>query len=90
MGDQEPRVTFDASITGRRVEADGGAELPGGLAGYRTTFKGTLTGRRMTQGDPPWRWLELERLTEAPEDFASPYVWIDEAYVYFVDEGSGG
>ena len=84
--DEEPEVTFDESLVGRPVEADGGAAVEGGMAGYRATFAGTLTGRRMSQGDPPWRWLELGTLTEAPDDHASAYVWIDEAYVYFLDE----
>ncbi len=84
------RVTFDDTLAGRLVEADGGAEIEGGMAGYRTTFKGTLTGRRMSQGDPPWKWLELEKLTEAPTDFASGTVWVDEAYVYLLDGKESG
>ena len=72
------RVSFDESLAGRRAEADGGAHVPGTQFGSRETFEGTLTGRRLVQGDPPWRWLELGDLTEKPEDFADSTVWCEE------------
>ena len=86
LADQDVSITFDESLVGRSVEADGGAPVAGGMAGFRATFTGRLTGRRLAQGDPPWLWLELGDLTEAPEDFGSAHVWVDEAYVYYLDE----
>lgn len=86
FADQDVRITFDESLVGRPVEADGGAPIAGGQAGYRTTFTGRLTGRRLAQGDPAWLWLELGDLVEAPRDFEHAHVWVDEAYVYFLDE----
>jgi hypothetical protein len=86
-GDREAaRVYFDPSIAGKRVLADGGGEVPGTGTGAREVYAGTLTGRRMDQGDPPWRWLELGELTEKPEGFTEPLVWCEESYTYFQDE----
>ena len=62
-------VTFDPSLAGRRAEADGGAAVPGTNFAARQSFAGTLTGRRLSQGEPPWRFLELGELTEKPEGF---------------------
>lgn len=81
----ELHVSFDESLVGQRVEADGGAHVPGTQFGYRATFEGTLTGRRLEQGDPPWRWLELGDLTEKPEDFDDATVWCEESFVYVED-----
>ena len=80
------RVFYDESIAGRHVEADGGGWVEEARAGYRATFEGTLTGRRMVQGDPPWRWMELGDLTDAPADFEESYVWIEDSYVYFDED----
>ena len=80
------RVWHDPSIAGKRVQADGGEEVPGSGAGYRATFEGVLTGRRMEQGNPPWVWMELGQLTEAPDNFEDAYVWCEESYIYFLDE----
>ena len=79
------RVSHDPSIAGRRVQADGGGEVPGTRTGARETFEGTLTGRRMEQGDPPWRWLELGDLTDRPDGFEEQFVWCEESYVYFLE-----
>ena len=75
-------ITFDDALAGQRVDADGGAEVPGTQYGSRATFQGTLTGRRLVQGDPPWVWLELGDLTEKPEDFEEVFVWCEESFVY--------
>lgn len=83
---QQTRISHDPALAGRRAQADGGAAVPGGQVGSRETFEGTLTGRRLEQGDPPWRWLELGDLTEKPEDFGAQFVWVDEEYVYLRDE----
>jgi hypothetical protein len=82
---EDYRVELDASLRGRRVQADGGAEVPGTHHGSRETFEGTLTGRRLVQGDPPWPWLEIGDLTEKPLEFDGEFVWCDEDYVYYVD-----
>jgi hypothetical protein len=55
-------------------------------APFRATFEGTLTGRRLVQGDPPWVWLELGDLTEAPDDFKEAFIWVEESFVYFSEE----
>ena len=75
-------VSFDASVAGKRAEADGGSHVPGTNFAARQSFAGTLTGRRMEQGDPPWSFLELSDLTEKPEGFAHPSVWCHEGDVY--------
>ncbi len=76
------RVSFDEALAGRRAEADGGAHVEGTQFGFRAEFEGTLTGRRLVQGDPPWHWLELGDLTGKPEDFADSTVWCEESFVY--------
>ncbi len=83
---QQSRISHDDALAGRRAQADGGGPIEGGKAGSRETFEGILTGRRLEQGDPPWRWLELGDLTEKPEDFGAEFVWVDEEYVYLQDE----
>ena len=80
------RLSHDPEIVGLRVQADGGGWVPGTQFGSRESFEGTLTGRRMEQGDPPWRWLELGNLTDAPEDFPQAFVWCEESYVFLVDD----
>ena len=67
------------------MQADGGGEVSGQRAGSRESYAGTLTGRRMQQGRPPWRWLELGELTDKPEGFDDRFVWCEESYVYFED-----
>jgi hypothetical protein len=83
---QQSRISHDDALAGRRAQADGGGPVEGTQAGSRATFEGTLTGRRLEQGDPPWRWLELGDLTDKPEDFGAEFVWVDEEYVYLQDE----
>jgi hypothetical protein len=84
-------VYFDAAIAGRRVAADGGneateAEHGGKFAvASREMFEGVLTGRRLDQGDPPWRWLEIGELREKPAGFDAPTVWCEESYIYDLD-----
>jgi hypothetical protein len=82
----EYTITFDASLAGRRVEADGGSEALGMKHGGREQYEGSLTGRKLSQGDPPWVFLELGDLKEKPVDLDQETVWCDEAYVYFLDE----
>jgi hypothetical protein len=83
---QQSRISHDPALAGRPAQADGGAQVEGGQVASRETFEGVLTGRRLEQGDPPWRWLELGDLTEKPEDFGAEFVWVDEEYVYLQDE----
>lgn len=80
---------FDPQLAGQRVEADGGNAEIGSRFASRETFRGTLTGRRMDQGDPPWRWLEIGELTEKPETFEGDTVWCEESFIYFLDTGTG-
>ena len=82
--DDDTKYFFDPSVAGRRVEADGGNAEIGSRLGSREMFEGTLTGRRMDQGVPPWRWLEVGELTTKPPEFTGDAVWCEESYIYFV------
>ena len=79
-------ITVDPRLRGKIVEADGGAtlELNSNFAS-RASFKGTLTGRRLQQGDPPWNWLEIGSLTLKPDDFEEEFVWCEQSYIYDID-----
>ena len=89
--DGDVRVYMDPAIEGLRVQADGGSEAVdvthGGRVAHasREMFEGTLTGRRLDQGDPPWRWLEIGGLTEKPAGFEEASVWCEESYIYYLD-----
>ena len=79
-------VTFDPNLRGKVVEADGGTTLEvNSNFASRASFKGTLTGRRLRQGDPPWNWLEIGNLTLKPDDFKEEFVWCEESYIYDID-----
>ena len=82
------RMSFDASLAGRRATCEGGAQVaPGAKVGGRETFKGTLTGDVMEQGDPPWRWFKMGDLTVKPETVGTEdHVWCEESFVWFEDE----
>jgi hypothetical protein len=94
MGSQEqspggaPTVFFDPALAGRRVQADGGAAALGTQFPSRETFEGTLTGRRLDDGDPPWRWVEIGQLTDKPLEFDEDAVWCEESYVYYLDHAA--
>jgi hypothetical protein len=85
------RVYVDPAVAGLRVKADGGSEATDATHGGRVAhasremFEGRLTGRRLDQGDPPWRWLEISDLTEKPAGFEEASVWCEESYIYYVD-----
>ena len=81
------RYYFDPAIVGMRVQADGGNAAIGSRLASRETFEGTLTGQRMDEGDPPWRWLEIGELTGKPEGFGEDSVWCEESYIYFGARG---
>lgn len=72
------------------MQADGGAEVVGANHGARELYEGTLTGRRLEYGDPPWRFLEIAALTLAPDGFDAEAVWCEESYVYDLREGRAG
>ena len=74
---------FDPHIAGVHVQADGGNAAVGSRLASRETFEGTLTGQRMDEGDPPWRWLEIGDLTGKPDEFGDESVWCEESYIYF-------
>ena len=81
----ETRYYFDPLVAGKRVQADGGNAAVGSRLGSREMFEGTLTGQRMDQGDPPWRWLEIGDLTGKPAEFSDERVWCEESYIYAVN-----
>ena len=78
-------ITFDPSLAGRPVEADGGSEAAGQKHAGREEYEGTLTGRRLSQGDPPWVFLEVGDLTQKPPEMDQDTVWCDAEYIYFRD-----
>jgi len=82
LGNSNDRYYFDPSVAGTRVQADGGNAAVGSRLASREAFQGTLTGRRMDQGDPPWRWLEIGHLVEKPAGFQEETVWCEESYIY--------
>jgi hypothetical protein len=90
--DSDVTVYFDAALAGRRVQADGGADISDYAGGDRVSkasresYEGTLTGKRLDQGDPPWRWVEIGNLTEKPDTFDRESVWCEESYVYFLEK----
>lgn len=84
-GADEARIYFDEALAGLAVAADGGHQIPGAQHGVRESFEGSLTGRRMDQGDPPWRWVELGDLSEKPAYFQDRAVWCEETFVYPLD-----
>ncbi len=79
-------VTFEPSLKGKLVEADGGSEAVGQKHAGREKYEGSLTGRKLSQGNPPWVFLELGGLTDKPPEMETDTVWCDEAYVYFKDK----
>ncbi len=83
--DGDRKYYFDPGIVGRRVQADGGNAAIGSRLASRETFEGTLTGKRMDQGEPPWRWLEIGLLTSKPAEFGDETVWCEESYIYVLD-----
>ena len=91
-GTPDSVIYFDEAIAGRRVKADGGNEATdlthGGkfAVASREMFEGRLTGRRLDQGDPPWRWLEIGDLSEKPDTFDAETVWCEESYIYFIEQ----
>ena len=84
-GTSDTNYFFDPLVAGRQVQADGGNAEIGSRLGSREMFEGTLSGRRMDQGDPPWRWLEIGDLTVKPAEFTGGSVWCEESYVYFIE-----
>ncbi|WP_018991458.1 hypothetical protein [Aromatoleum toluclasticum] len=68
---------FDAALSGRVADCDGGRPIAGTKFAGRQEFTGTLTGAYRDFGPYPWRWYLLGRLTRKPEGFAHDAVWCD-------------
>ena len=68
---------FDAAMSGRVAECDGGRAIAGTKFAGRQEFTGTLTGAYRDFGPYPWRWYLLAQLTRKPEGFAHDAVWCD-------------
>lgn len=83
---EDSEISFDESLAGKRAEADGGSHVAGTVFAARQSFAGTLTGRLMSQGDPPWRFFELGDFTDKPEGFEHDAVWCLEGDVYLEGE----
>jgi hypothetical protein len=73
---------FDSSVAGIRVQADGGNAAIGSRLASRETFEGELTGWRMDEGNPPWKWFEIGALVDKPPGFSAESVWCEETYIY--------
>lgn len=71
------RPGFDAAMSGRIAECDGGRHIAGTKFAGRQEFTGTLTGAYRDFGPYPWRWYLLAQLTRKPEGFAHDAVWCD-------------
>jgi hypothetical protein len=71
-------------LAGKRAECDGGY-VSGGLAS-REDFAGTLSGEYIEEGDPPWRWYYLHKLTKKPEDYDDEGVWCETGFLFVMDE----
>lgn len=71
------RPGFDAAMSGRIADCDGGRHIAGTKFAGRQEFTGTLTGAYRDFGPYPWRWYLLAHLTRKPEGFAHDAVWCD-------------
>lgn len=89
MAGVEPYPTrpgFDAAMSGRRAECDGGALVAGGKVAAREEFAGVLTGEYVDHGDPPWRWYRLGDLSRKPEGYPWDTVWCDANSLFAIEE----
>ena len=85
-GKDEPypkRSGFDAALSGRRAECDGGGPVAGGAVAARQEFAGLLTGEYVDHGDPPWRWYLMTPLARKPEGYVWDAVWCDSDSLFF-------
>jgi len=75
------REGFDAAMSGRRAECDGGKAIEGTHFAGRQEFAGILTGHFRDFGDYPWRWYLMTELTHRPSGYAHEAVWCDSGSV---------
>jgi hypothetical protein len=83
------RVFFDPSLAGKRATCEGGSPAGGNdKLASRETYVGVLTGRRLEEGDPPWKWLEMEVDVPVPDTngVLGTIVWCEESFVFLDDE----
>jgi hypothetical protein len=80
------RPGFDPELAGKRAECDGGGPVWGTKFAGRQEFTGTLTGKYVDHGDPPWRWYLMNELTARPENYEGDAVWCESDSIYLVDE----
>jgi hypothetical protein len=80
--DRPAATGFDAALTGRHAECDGGGAIAGTRLAGREDFAGTLTGDYIDHGDPPWRWYLLRGLTQKPPSYALDEVWCESGSLY--------
>ena len=85
-GVEDIRVYFDERIAGRAATCEGGGPIEGTNMAHRATYIGHATGRRLDQGNPPWRWLELIAWDPDSSTKEEQYVWCEENFVFFEDE----
>jgi hypothetical protein len=80
------RPGFDPDLAGKLAECDGGGPVMGTKFAGRQEFTGTLTGKYMDHGDPPWRWYLMTDLTQRPENFDGDCVWCESDSIFLVDD----
>ncbi len=83
---QGARPGFDSELAGRLAECDGGGPIWGTKYVGRQEFTGTLTGRYVDHGDPPWRWYLLTDLIRKPENCPDRAVWCESDSLFLVDD----
>jgi len=83
----DARPGFDATVTGKRAECDGGHAIPGTRFAGRQEFTGTLTGEYVDHGEPAWRWYLLTDLTRKPDGYLDDSVWCESGNLFILDEG---
>jgi len=85
----EPHPTrpgFDAAVSGRRAECDGGGPVAGTRFAGRQEFTGTLTGDYVDHGDPPWRWYLMVDLSHKPDGYAADRIWCESGNLFHLDD----
>ncbi len=85
---QNVRPGFDATLVGKLAECDGGGPIWGTKYAGRQEFTGTLTGKFMDHGDPPWRWYLMTDLISKPDNYPDDIVWCESDSIFLVEDPS--
>ena len=77
---------FDPDMAGRQAECDGGGPIEGTKYAARQEFTGTLTGRYIDHGDPPWRWYLMVELVCKPREYPWESVWCESGNLFLIEK----